>query len=502
MTDQDPSFADFGDEFQDRVVQALMHDANWAEQMIEIIKVEYFALEHLQYVVSKWFSYYHKYRSFPSIPILATIISEGLDGGRKYDEALADKIVDFLVKTKENPDLNDLPYVKDKALDFCRNQAMKDALDQSVELWNRGDHGEIIEIMKKALTAGEEVSMGHDFEADLEARLLPISRATITTGIPEWDKALDGGWGRGELCIFVAAPGVGKSHLLCAAGAAAIKEGYNVVHYSLEMGEDEVGRRYDAWLTNIDSREIHDNADTIREFYKSANGTLGRLMIKEYPSQSATSLTLRAHLQRLEFKKKFKPDLIIVDYADEMCSTKSFDSSESRHTYKAIYRDLRNLGREFNPRVPVLSASQSNRAGSSADIVTGENMAESYRKLDVPDIVITGATKPQEKETGAMRAFFAKFRHGSDGMIMPMFVDKRYSRFTCITEAEYSELAVSEEEAADKQKKKYEGLAKPLKRMKKEIGGTTPIKRPKVSASDHKKKMSAEIKREENENGM
>ncbi len=466
-----PGFADFGEEFQDRVVQALLHDANWAEQMVEIIKVEYFGLEHLQYIVSKWYSYFYKYRTFPSIPILATILSDSLDNGKRYDEALADDIVAFLVKTRDCPDLHDLPYVKDKALDFCRNQAMKDALDQSVDLWNRGDHGEIIEIMKKALCAGEEVSMGHDFQEDLEARLLETVRETIPTGIPEWTRVLHGGWGRGELIIFVAAPGVGKSHLLCAAGAHAIKEGYNVVHFTMEMGEIELGNRYDAWLTGINSREIYENADTIREFYKVANGNLGRLLIKEYPSSFATALTFRAYLQRQELKRKFKPDLIIVDYADEMCATKTFDSSESRHMYKAIYRDLRNLARELSPRVPVISASQSNRDGSSADIVTGENMAESYRKLDVPDVVITGATKPQEKATGVMRAFFAKFRYGTDGMIFPMFIDKATSRFSVISEDRFAELVkIPELEAAEK-KKKYKDLTRRnFRKLKKEFG--------------------------------
>lgn len=457
MANKPPTFADFGEAFQDRVVQALMHDHNWAEQMVEIIKVDYFELDHLQYIVSKWFAYYLKYRSFPSIPILATIISEALDNSRR-NEILGDKIVKFLSKTMDEPDLEDLPYVKDKALDFCRNQAMKDALDQSVELWNKGEHGEIIEVMKKALTAGEEVTMGHDFMEDLEARLLPIQRETIGTGIPEWDKALDGGWGRGELVIFVAAPGVGKSHLLCAAGAQAIKEGYNVVHYTLEMGETEVGNRYDAWLTGINSREIAANADTIREFYETSKGALGRLIIKEYPSQTATALTLRAHLQRLELKKKFKPDLVIVDYADEMCSSKNFDASESRHTYKAIYRELRNLARELTPKVPVISASQSNREGSSAEIVTGENMAESYRKLDVPDIVITGATKPTQKATGLIRVFFAKFRHGNDGMIFPMHIDKTTSRFSVISEDKFAELVKTPQQEEAEQKKKYKDL--------------------------------------------
>lgn len=456
MTDNDPSidgadspsFSEYGEDFQERVIQALLIDFAWAEQVQEIIRVEYFDLEHFQYLVRRYYDYFNKYSTFPTIAILANIVKESLKDGVGADEIVLCKIVPLLKKIKKDPDLRDLPYVKEKALDFCKKQAMKEALYKSTELILENDYDEVIEVMKKALVAGEESSVGHDFEEDREARFNDIQRNPIPTGIPHLDQqeVLNGGLGRGELGIFVAAPSVGKSHWLVHMGASALKNGFNVLHYTLEMGEAEVGRRYDGWFTGINNRDVTKNRELINRWYEENGQNLGRLIIKEYPSSTVTTNTFRAHVQKLMTKKNFYPDLVIVDYADEMCSIKKFDSASSRHEFKAIYRDLRNLGREMSPKFAVWSASQSNREGSSAEIVTGENMAESYRKLDVPDFVFTGACRPDQKASGAIRGFSAKNRNGRDGDILPMRVDKTTSRFSVITEEEFASLVQTEKE--------------------------------------------------------
>lgn len=451
-----PSFSDYGEDFQERVVQALLIDFAWAEQMYDVIKVEYFDLEHFQYLVKRYYDYYAKYSTFPTVAILANILKESLEKGSGDDDIILSKIVVLLRKIKKDPDLRDLPYVKDKALDFCKKQAMKEALYQSTELIIENNYDEVIEVMKKALVAGEETSVGHDFEEDREARFNDVQRDPIPTGIPELDKkdVLNGGLGRGELGIFVAAPSVGKSHWLVQMGAAALRAGFNVLHYTLEMGEAEVGRRYDGWFTGVNNRDVPKHKGYINKWYGENGEHLGRLIIKEYPSSTVTTNTFRAHIQKLMLKKNFYPDLLIVDYADEMCSIKKFDSNSSRHEFKAIYRDLRNLGREMSPKFAVWSASQSNREGSSAEIVTGENMAESFRKLDVPDFVFTGACRPDQKASGALKGFTAKNRNGRDGDILPMSVDKTTSRFRVISDEEYASMVQTESQKEDDYKKR------------------------------------------------
>jgi hypothetical protein len=457
-----PSFSDYGEDFQERVIQALLIDFAWAEQMVEIIRVEYFDLAHFQLLVKKYYDYYNKYRTFPTIAILAGILKENLQNSDTASAALLGKIIPVLAKTKKTPDLCDLPFVKEKALDFCKKQAMKEALYKSTELILEDRYPEVMEVMKVALTAGDEVSVGHDFNEDREARFTSTKRDPIPTGVPELDQkeVLNGGLGRGELGIFVAAPSVGKSHWLVQVGAAALKAGFNVLHYTLEMGEEEVGRRYDGWFTGVNNREIADNKEFVNRWYEENGEKLGRLMIKEYPSSSVTTTTFRGQMQKLALKKNFVPDLVIVDYADEMCSIKQFDSNSSRHEFKAIYRDLRNIGRESSPKFAVWSASQSNKEGSSAEIVTGENMSESFRKLDVPDFVFTGACKPQDKSKGILNGFTAKNRNGRDGDILPMRIDKRTSRFEVITKEEYAALSRTSEQEEDDLKNRLKNKLK------------------------------------------
>lgn len=465
----DASFSNFGEDFQERVIQALLLDPGWSEQMHDVIRVEYFEYAHYQYMVSTYYEYYKKYATFPTCPMLATILREKLSKGNKAELSYLGKIVDIFRKVKNDPDLRDLPYVKERALEFCKKQAMKEALYESTELIIKDQYEQVLDVMKKALTAGEETSVGHDFLEDQEARFTTKQRDPIPTGIPQLDRkeVLDGGLGRGELGIFVAPPGVGKSHFLVQLGANALKKGYNVLHYTLEMGEEEVGRRYDGWMTGINNREIPDYKDEVKEWYKNNSEDLGRLIIKEYPSTSITALAFRAHMQKLMLRKNFWPDIVIVDYADEMCSIKKFDSSASRHEFKAIYRDLRNLGRDQSRKFAVWSASQTNKEGSSADIVTGENMAESFRKLDVPDVVFAGGVKPQDKSKGIMKGFLIKNRNGNDGITMPMFIDKTTSRFKVVSDEEYAAKATSDEEIEDNQRKR---LRKKLRESNKDFG--------------------------------
>lgn len=458
-----PSFSDYGHEFQDRIVESLFIDPNWSEQMHEILMPEYFEYEHHQFIVKSYFDYYNKYKVFPSFALFAGILKEKLNSNKlSSSQILLAETVSLLKKIKDEPNFRDTPYVKEKVLDFCKKQAMKEALLKSTDLIQQNDYDQVLEIMKKAMAAGDETAIGYDFHIDREGMYTDDDRDPIPTGIPEIDHkdVLDGGLGRGELAIIVMSPGLGKSHMLVQVGAHAVKSGFNVLHISLEMGEKKISRRYAAWFTGIDSKQIINNKDEVEEWYSSNGEKLGRLIIKEFPSSSVSANKIRSYIQRIALKKNFWPDLVVIDYADEMKSIRKFDAEASRHEFKAIYRDIRNLGRDTQKRFAVWSASQSNKEGSSADILTGENMSESFRKLDVPDFVFTAACKPENKKSGAVKGFVAKCRDGVDGLIFPMFIDRKTSRFTVISEEEYMMLLVPEKDKRNDIKKRLKNKLK------------------------------------------
>ena len=289
----------------------------------------------------------------------------------------------------------------------------------------------MISVMKEALGAGMPSTTGHDFFEDMEVRFQRIERLPCPTGIKFLDEkdVLNGGLGRGELGVVTANTGVGKSHFLVSVGAEALRMGKNVIHYTFELSESLTGIRYDSNLCDINSKEVIPNKDYVMETYK--NSDFGRLIIKEYPTGSASVITLKNHVEKLMLKG-FKPSLIIIDYADIMRSTRRYDSV--RHELKLIYEELRNLATEIN--VPVWTASQANRDSANSMIVGLENMSEAYGKAMVADVVLSISRKAAEKAAGTGRIFVAKNRAGRDGLLFPVTIDTAKSRITLREDAE------------------------------------------------------------------
>lgn len=429
-------FSQYGKAFQEKIFQGLITDQDWAKQMSEVMKPHFFDLKYIQYLTDRYFAYFEKYRCFPTMQLVISIIRDELTG-TGADGLLREQIVDFLRRVRANPHPGDLQYVKDRTLDFCKRQAFKEALEQAVDLVGDDKFESVVELMKEAVSVGMPHSVGHDFFEDMEARFQEIVRITCPTGMRSLDtkEVMDGGLGRKELGVVVAPTGVGKSHWLVAMGAEAMRRGKNVVHYTFELSETAVGKRYDANLVGVNSNSIRENKDKISGFYKE-NEDLGRLIIKEYATRTASVGTLRNHIEKLKMRG-FIPSLIVIDYADIMRSSKSYDSI--RHELMLIYEELRQLSQDFN--LPIWTASQSNRSGSGADIVGLENMSEAYGKAMVADVVVTLARKPEEKASGFARLFVAKNRAGRDGLIFPIKIDTATSRFQELSEEEAEEYA-------------------------------------------------------------
>ena len=423
-------FSQYGRGFQEKIFQGLITDSDWAKQLSEVMKPHFFDLKYLQYLCDRYFAYLMKYKCFPTMQLLITIIRDELTGVAA-DGVLREQIVEFLHRVRANPHPGDLDFVKDRTLDFCKRQAFKEALEKAVDLVENDKFESVVGLMKEAVSVGMPHSVGHDFFEDMEARFVDIMRQTCPTGIHQLDAhdVMDGGLGRGELGVVVAPTGVGKSHWLVAMGCEALKIGKNVVHYTFELSEVGVGKRYDSHLVQIPSNEVIKNKDEIVDFYE--NNKLGRLIIKNYATRSASVVTIRNHLEKLKMKG-MNPSMVIIDYADIMRSTKSYDSL--RHELMLIYEEIRQLACDFN--VPIWTASQSNRSGSGQDIVGLENMSEAYGKAMVSDFVLTISRKPEEKSSGFARVFVAKNRAGRDGMVFPVRIDTAMSTFLVLSDEE------------------------------------------------------------------
>ena len=386
-------FSKYGKDFQEKIFQSLLRDHQWATQMVEVMTHEYFELKYLQYLCDRFFGFYLKYKSFPTLSMLVSIIKDELTEGD--DIILKGQVIEYLSRVKSSPDLGDLEYVKEKSLDFCKKQVLQQALEDSVKAIQGENYEAVLNIMKDAVSKGSGSSVGHDFFKDHEARFAKINRVCCPTGMHHLDAkdVFNGGLSRGEIGVIVAPTGVGI--------------------------------RYDSNLTGIPSSDVVDNKENVLSHYKEND--YGRLIIKQYPTGSASIVTIRNHIEKLSMKD-FIPSLVVIDYADIMRSTRQFDSL--RHELKLVYEELRNLAMEMN--IPVWTASQANREASNSEVVGLENMSEAYGKAMVADIVVSLSRKATEKATGSGRLFVAKNRAGKDGILFPVKIDTARSKIEII----------------------------------------------------------------------
>jgi replicative DNA helicase len=435
----------------------MLADHRWASQMIEVMTHEYFELKYLTYLCSRFFGFYGKYKNFPTLQLLVSIIRDELTSGD--DMILRTQVIEFLSRVKNAPNAGDLEYVKEKTLDFCKKQVLRQALEDCVKAITAENYDSVLNIMKDAVSKGVQSTVGHVFFEDYEARFTKLSRVCCPTGIDQLDKkdVLNGGLARGEIGVITAPTGVGKSHWLVHVGAAAIERGKNVIHYTFELTETAVGIRYDSNLTGIDSSDVCDRKEEILSKYESND--YGRLVIKEYPTGSASIVTIRNHIEKLAMKD-FIPNLIIIDYADIMRSTRKYDSL--RHELKLIYEELRNLAMEM--KIPIWTASQANREAADKDVVGLSNMSEAYGKAMVADVVISLSRKQLEKATGFGRLFVAKNRAGRDGILFPVKIDTARSKIEVIDDP-------SQLSAVDMIDSNHSGTKDMLKSKWKEITG-------------------------------
>jgi hypothetical protein len=202
-----------------------------------------------------------------------------------------------------------------------------------------------------------------------------------------------------------------NSWSLVTVGAHAMKRGLNVVHYTMELNENYVGKRYDAHLSGISGQNLKYHKEDI---VKAIDNVSGNLIVKYYPPKGATVNTIRAHFDKC-IMTGFKPNLVIVDYADLLRSVTAM--KEVRHTIENIYEDLRAFAGEC--AIPVWTATQSNRSSMEQDIISADNVAEAFSKIMVADFIMSLSRKITDKVAGTGRWHIVKNRFGPDGMTFP-----------------------------------------------------------------------------------
>lgn len=405
------TFQKFGNAtFQTKLLQSIILDVKFFSRIFNILKKEYFTNKAHQFLFEKLYNYYEKYKLIPSIDNLEIIIAT------EKDELLKNVSFEILKQIRKMP-ITDTKLIKDEALLFCKQQRMKAAIYNSVERFEKNDWDGILKDVGEAFKAGEDTNSGHDYFEELDHRLEKLKREVIPTGLRDLDTLLSGGMGKGELIIAVGGPSIGKSFSMQIISSNVILQNKNVVYYTLELYEHQVGVRFDSRFSGIAIDNVQEHKELVREKLKELKDKSGRLKIVEYPAKVASVNTLRMNLNRL-MMENFVPDLIVVDYADLLKGRKGIN--EKRFELESIYEDLRALAYDFN--VPVLSASQANKQEFNNEIVTIASLAESFAKAAVADIIFTISRRMDDKlsDPPKARMYIAKNRAGKDGVIIQL----------------------------------------------------------------------------------
>ena len=400
MTDR---LSSYGYSFQIKVITALFTDRLFLQQVSDIMLPTYFESDANNWIVTNILEYSLEYKTSPTLEVMKVKL-ESVD-----HDVLKQQVVEHLKDAWKFVEATDLDFIKQQTLDFCKNQEIKKAILSSVELLKHGKYEDIKAKIDTAMKAGAETDIGHDYMTSIDERYTDAVRATKETPWEVINELTDGGLGKGELAVFVAPAGIGKSWGLINIGANAIKKGMTVLHYTLELNEAYVGLRYDSVITGIPNQNLKHYQSQVKEELEKIDG---ELIIKHYPTKSISVTGLRSHIEKCIMQDK-KPDIVIVDYADLLKG----HGLEKRHELEGIYEDLRGMAGEYE--IPVWTASQANRSALEEDVIDASKISESYGKVMVADFVISLSRKIADKIAGTGRWHVIKNRFGPDGITLP-----------------------------------------------------------------------------------
>jgi replicative DNA helicase len=454
------SLGSFGKDFQEKLVQLILDDTLFASQISEVLDVNFFELKYLQVFVDFVFKYNENYGCFPNRSTVETILRTELE---KQNPVIQKQVRDFFARILAGTieDIED-DYVKDKSLDFCKKQKLKEAMLKSVSLMETSSFDEVSKTINNALKLGLDNEHGYDFMKNFEERYKVKSRDPISTGWDVVDNFIQGGHGKGELGVVVAPTGAGKSMALVHLAAQAMKQGKNVVYYTLELGDTVIGRRFDSCLTAFPLKGLNMVKE---EVFEKVRQIPGKLIIKEYPTKTVSTETLRNHLKKLE-QRDFKVDMIVVDYGDLLKPVTA--QREKRNELEGIYEELRGIAAEL--KCPLWTASQTNRSGLNAEVVTMESISEAFNKCFVADFIFSLSRTATHKQNNTGRIFIAKNRNGPDGVVLPIFMDTSNVAIKVMEPTNETVEEINKNAAADQAKKLKEKYAMHRKE-KKELKG-------------------------------
>lgn len=421
------SLHQYGKGFQLKVLGSLLTDKKFLLNVRDVLTDNYFDADSHKWIITQITDYFDKFHTTITMDVLKVEL-------QKVENEVLQTALKEELRNSYQASQDDLEYVQEEFTTFCKNQKMKAAILDSADLLKDGDFDGIRNLVEEAIKAGMDKNLGHEYNKDIESRYRVDYRPTIPSPWPILNEGIQGGFGPGDLGIIFGSPGGGKSWTMVAVAAHAVKLGYKVNYYTLELGEDYVGKRFDCYFTGYSIDDVNKHRHEVQD---EINNLKGKLIVKEYPPKGASVSTIKAHVQKC-IDIDHRPDLIIIDYVDYLKPPSRGRNTERKHEIDDVFIATKGLAKEL--KIPILTPSQVNRMGARDSVIEGDKAAGSYDKMMVADICLSLSRMKEDKVLGTGRIHVMKNRYGQDGMTYNIKMDTNNGHIQFLEETDAADL--------------------------------------------------------------
>ena len=390
------------------ILSHLIHNENFSRKVVPYVKSEYFEDPPEKLVFKLIQEYILKHNDLPTKQSLLIDLDQ-LDGIHETEYTKSNEIINTLDKPSDFKDIT--PWLLEQSETFCQDKAIYNAVVNAIAILegNEKTHlskGAIPTVLSDALAVSFDPHVGHDFIEDAEDRFDFYHRVEekLEFDLELFNKITKGGLPKKTLNICLAGTGVGKSLFMCHQAASCLSINKNVLYITLEMAEERIAERIDANLLDIPMDQLE---EIPRDMYKKKidklkGKTNGKIIIKEYPTASASALHFKNLLGELNLKRNFVPDIIFIDYLN-ICTSSRIKAGANVNSYtyiKSIAEELRGLAVEHN--VPIMSATQTTRTGFTSTDIGLEDTSESFGLPATADFMFALISSEEMEELNQM----------------------------------------------------------------------------------------------------
>jgi KaiC/GvpD/RAD55 family RecA-like ATPase len=306
------------------------------------------------------------------------------------------------IKLQEIPDLNDghFDWFLEEFEAFTRRQELERAILKSADLLEKGEFDPVEKLIKDAVQISLTKDMGTDYFGSPSDRINRYfnSGGQVSTGWPQMDRLLYGGFSRGELNIFAGGSGSGKSLVMMNIALNWLQQGLSGVYISLELSEELCALRTDAMLTSMSTKDIRKDISTAELKVKMVGKKAGEYRIKAFPAQSTVN-DIRSYIKEVQIQTGIKIDFVMVDYLDLLMPVSAKVSPNDLFVKdKYVSEELRNLAKEL--AVLFVTASQLNRSAVEEIEFDHSHISGGISKINTADNVFGIFTSRAMRERG------------------------------------------------------------------------------------------------------